>query len=174
MEPYKKLLTFQLSEEIYDMTVAFCKKHLAGYDNFRTRDQMIQAARSGKQNIVEGSLGRSLKNYIKLVGVARASLGELLEDYRDYSRTNSISLWEPSDSRFKQFIGKRQTILPHNPNIPHKPEVALNYLINLICRCTYLLDRQIRALEQKFTQEGGYSENLFKKRMNYRNRIQYS
>lgn len=92
MAGYEDLLTYQQSEESYDLTVQFCQRFLPGRENLRQREQMIQAARSGKQNIVEGYSLKSLKGYIKLLGVSRGSLEELLEDYKDFARsTNRIS-----------------------------------------------------------------------------------
>ena len=162
MEPYRKLITYQLSEEVFDLTAQFCKKFLSEIKYSRTVDQMTQAARSGKQNIVEGYLGKSRKTYIKLLSVARASLGELLEDYYDFSRTRNI--------KFRENLGKsiRRSSLPFDPLNPLNPEPALSYLINLIRRTTYLLDRQIAALEKKFEEEGGFTENLYKKRVAFR------
>ena len=168
MEPYQKLITFQLSQQVYDLTVEFCAEFLYGREYLRTREQMIQAARSGKQNIAEGSLERSLKSYIKLLGVARASLGELLEDYRDFARTKSVLIWDKNDPRFKDYRYREFSHFPYKPHQPHTPELPLNLMINLICRATYLLDRQIAALEEKFVKEGGFTENLFRKRLEYR------
>ena len=140
----------------------FCKKFPPSVRYSRTVDQMIQAARSGKQNIVEGYLGKSRKTYIKLLSVARASLGELLEDYYDYARTHSV--------KFRENLGKssRLSFLPLNPLNPLNPEPSVSYLINLIRRANYLLDRQIASLEEKFMKEGGFTENLAQKRRTYR------
>ena len=96
---YQKLKSYHGSEVIYDATVDFCSRFL--YRGDRTIDQMIQAARSGKQNIIEGCMasGVSTETEIKLIGVARASLEELLEDYRDFLRSNGLSLWDKNDER---------------------------------------------------------------------------
>src|SRR5579884_2956162 len=88
---YKYLKSYQLSVVIYDLTVEFVNRYIP--KNSRTCDQMTQAARSGKQNIAEGYLEKSLKMYIKLLGVARASLGELLEDYEDFARQHRLQVW---------------------------------------------------------------------------------
>lgn len=100
--PYKKLLTYKYSVVILDLTKEFVKKFLAGREKLRTREQMVQAARSGKQNIVEGaSQGTSLKGYIKLCGVARGSLEELLEDYKDFARERKLPIWGRGDKRWQ-------------------------------------------------------------------------
>lgn len=176
---YQNLLVYQQAVIIYDLTFDFCKKYLAdsgqGLPTRRTQDQMIQAARSGKQNIVEGSLEKSLKMNIKLTGVARASLGELLEDYKDFLRTNKLELWDKEDPRILEIRAMRE--FPNRSNLTNKtnlaryarwtnsPEAFCNLMVTLISRENYLLDQMLRSLEQKFISEGGYSENLFKKRL---------
>ena len=97
MGGFKDLIAYQLSTTIYDLNLAFCQKYIP--KTSRTFDQMIQAARSGKQNIVEGSLEKSQKLNINLNSVARASLGELLEDYKDFLRTSGLTLWNKDDQR---------------------------------------------------------------------------
>ncbi len=190
--PYKNLKTYQQSVIICDLTVEFCGKFLEegeneryrGYKRFKLREQMEGAARSGKQNIVEGaSQGTSLKGYIKLLGVALGSLKELYEDYEDFSRQREVEVWEESPKRdtwvrkllFSQLEGYRRgkgykADLPLNPSDPLDPTWAVNYLLNLINMTTFLLKRQIESLEEKFVQEGGYTENLFKKRLRYRSK----
>lgn len=167
---YEYLISYQYSIEIYDLTVEFVARFLSGREHVRTREQMVQAARSCKQNIVEGYMEKSTKSYIKLLGVARASLEELLEDYKDFSRQKGIELrdkWEKGDKRDK--TGK--FFFPLSPLNPLDPFIPVNYLVNLIRRTTYLLDRQIQALEKKFITEGGYTEKLFQKRLSYRRGI---
>ncbi len=164
---YEYLITYQYSEEIYDLTVQFVARFLPGREMVRTREQMVQAARSGKQNIVEGYMEKSMKGYIKLLGVARASLEELLEDYKDFSRGKGIMLrdkWEKGDTKGPTSLHA----LPLDPLRPLDPFTPVNYLVNLIRRTTYLLDRQTAALEKKFITEGGYTEKLFRKRLAYR------
>lgn len=102
---YQELLSYQKAEVIYDLTFRFCEKHLKKGD--RTVDQMVQAARSGKQNIVEGSKASSTSKEmeIKLTNVARASLEELLEDYRDYLRVRDLAIWG-KDSREALYVRK--------------------------------------------------------------------
>lgn len=177
MLSYQKLLTYIQSEEIYDLTVAFCNRNID--KRSRTHDQMVQAARSGKQNIVEGASQKtSLKGYIKLVGVARGSLGELLEDYWDFARTNGLSVYPRGDERVEKVKRiekeKRKNFFfpssPSSPSFPSSPSLVLlvSYLIDLITRTNYLLDRQRAALEEKFIKEGGYTEQLFQKRLHQR------
>jgi four helix bundle suffix protein len=164
---YKYLKSYQLATVIYDLSIKFCNKYID--KRSRTHDQMVQSGRSGKQNIAEGYLEKSLKMYIKLAGVARGSLGELLEDYEDYARQNNVLVWPVEKSRgMKEISEIRQKFLPHHPyipDLPHSTEEAVNLLITLINQANYLLDRQIFSLEQKFISEGGYSENLLKKRL---------
>lgn len=164
---YKYLKSYQLSVVIYDLTIQFCNRWIDRKS--RTHDQMVQAARSGKQNIAEGYLEKSLKSYIKLVGVGRASLGELLEDYEDFARQNRVLVWPAEKAREMREIGEiRERFFPDNPYIPSLPgnlEGAVNLLLTLTNQANYLLDRQIAALEEKFVQEGGYSENLFNRRL---------
>lgn len=168
---YKYLKTYKLSAVVYDLTVVFCERWVDRFS--RTRDQMVQAARSGKQNIVEGSKGKSLKNYIKLCSVARASLEELLEDYHDFARQQNFEIWKSREEREERGIQDVQVdatspALPAIPALPEDKEKAVNVMINLLNQTNYLLDQQIKALEKKFVEEGGFTENLFRKRMEYR------
>lgn len=167
---YKYLKTYQLATIIYDLTTVFCNHYID--KRSRTHDQMVQAARSGKQNIAEGYLEKSLKSYIKLLGISRGSLGELLEDYEDFARQNKITVWDKDKARdtmeIRAIRAKSSLTNPYIPNLPHNPEFAVNLLITLLNQANYLLDRQITALENKFVSEGGYTENLFKKRLHYR------
>jgi four helix bundle suffix protein len=175
---YENLLVYKISVNIFDFTSKFCQ--LFTNNRSRTYDQMIQAARSGKQNIVEGSLEKSLKSYIKLLGVARASFGELEEDYKDFLRLHQQNLWDKNDPRVKQLRKIRiieNTNLANLPNWANEycreknPEIFANIIITLIKMDCYLLDQMIRKLEDKFIREGGYTENLFKKRLAYRKNI---
>lgn len=150
---------------IYDLTFEFCQKFLPGFDNRRIREQMIQAARSGKQNIAEGSELRSMKGYIKLCGVAEASFKELLEDFLDFLRQRKLALWPKNSPRIRAIRAVR---LIDKPDLPDRPEEAANLIITLINQETFLLDRQIKSLEEKFIREGGYTEKLFKERLKKR------
>lgn len=167
---YKYLKSYQTATIIYDLTVKFCDKYID--KRSRTHDQMVQAARSGKQNIAEGYLEKSLKMYIKLLGVSRGSLGELLEDYEDFARQRKVAVWSQDKTRdireIREIREKSNPDKPYIPDIPKDLETAVNLLITLINQSNYLLDRQITALEDKFINEGGYSENLYKRRMGAR------
>lgn len=170
---YKYLITYQLATVIFDLTTEFCNLNIDRRS--RTHDQMVQAARSGKQNIAEGSCEKSLKMYIKLLGVALASLIELKEDYEDYLRQRGLPQWDKNEPRVRELREMRVVgDIPHIPQFPHIPQdpvLAANLLLTLCQRATYLLGKQIASLEEKFIREGGYSENLFKKRLQQRNSL---
>lgn len=175
-QPYKKLLTYRYSYLIFHLNDQFTSYYLGSYKDKRTKEQMDQASRSGKQNIAEGaSQGTSLKAYIKLIGVSRGSLEELLEDYKDFAVKNKISIWNWKDEGCKRFRRYRFFItfepkspLPPIPPLSQNKELAANLMIDLITRTCYLLDQQRRALEKKHMKEGGFTENLYKKRVRYR------
>ncbi len=171
---YQDLLSYQKARIVFDGTARFCKRFLEKRD--RTYDQMIQAARSGKQNIIEGcqASGTSKETEIKLIGVARASLEELLEDYRDYLRVRGLRLWE-KDSREARFVrelgaNKNASYETYKTFLDTRPaEVCANILICLIHQTNYLLDQQLRQLEKAFVQEGGLRERMTRARLAYRN-----
>lgn len=170
---YHYLTTFMLSTVIYDLTVEFCGRYIPEREYLRTREQMIQAGRSGRQNIAEGYEEKSLQSYIKLLGVADASLEELLLDFQDYLRQRKLPLWKKDDPRVRAFREFRVVWLDENtlntPTLPNDPVEAANLIITLISQATFLLSKQMNKLEEKFIQEGGYHEKMFKKRMDYRN-----
>jgi len=172
---YRELLSYQKAEVVYDLTYRFCQRFLSRGD--RTIDQMVQAARSGKQNIVEGSkASRTSKEMeIKLTNVARASLEELLVDYRDFLRVRDLRLWakDSKEARFVRQLGKnsRATYETYREFCETRPpEVVANIAICLIHQANYLLDRQIHRLEQDFVREGGLRERMTQARLQYRNR----
>jgi four helix bundle suffix protein len=166
---YEELLSFQKARIVYDGTVKFCERFLSKRD--RTVDQMVQAARSGKQNILEGSQvsGTSKEGEIKLLNVARASLEELLEDYRDFLRVRKLTPWDKNskEARFVRRLGSEEnrsyesyrTYIETRP-----PEVVANILICLIHQTNYLLDQQLRQLEAAFLKEGGLRERMTRAR----------
>lgn len=164
---YKNLIVYKQAVIIYDLTDQFCKKCLSDFKDKRTIEQMIQAARSGKQNIVEGSLEKSLKMNIKLTGVGRASFGELLEDYEDFLRTRQLSIWHKNDpdALIIRIAYKTNESYKTYLSYAAKPESFANLMITLINTENFMLDKMIRSLENKFINEGGYSENLTKKRL---------
>jgi len=174
---YRNLITYQKSEIIYDGTVYFTKRFFRNYD--RTIDQMVQAARSGKQNIAEASMASatSKEAEIKLTNVARASLEELLIDYQDFLRTNKLSLWEKDHKLVTRFRELNKT-----PNATYQtyvkaienpvPEICANSMICLIKIVTYLLKQQIKSLEHSFLTEGGLRERMTKARVENRKKQQ--
>ncbi len=170
---YEDLLSFQKARIVYDGTVKFCERFLKKSD--RTYDQMVQAARSGKQNILEGSQasGTSKETEIKLTNVARASLEELLEDYRDFLRVRGARLWE-KDSREALFVRKLgakkdASYETYRTYFETRPaEVVANILICLIHQTNYLLDQQLRQLEKAFVEEGGLRERMTRARLTER------
>jgi len=172
---YRKLLTYKKAEIIYDGTVYFCNRFLEKYD--RTKDQMVQAARSGKQNIAEASMASatSKETEIKLTNVARASLEELLIDYHDFLRTKKLSEWEKKSryvNRLRELNKKRdadyETFRKGIENV--NPEISANVLIGLIKVTSYLLSRQLQTLETAFISEGGLRERMTRARINKRNK----
>jgi four helix bundle suffix protein len=170
---YENLLSFKKARVVYDATVWFCGKYLRRGD--RTIDQMIQAARSGKQNILEGShaSATSKKTELKLTNVARASLEELLEDYRDFLRVRGFRIWEKNsrEALFVRKLGRQEhvTYETYKTYIETRPhDVAANIIICLIHQTNYLLDQQIRQLERAFVTEGGLSERMTKARIRAR------
>jgi four helix bundle suffix protein len=170
---YQTLLSYQKAEVIYDLTFRFAHKYLAKGD--RTVDQMIQSARSGKQNIIEGSKAAltSKETELKLTSVARASLEELLADYRDYLRVRDHTLWD-KDSREAQYVRRLGRKTPHTFELYREflqtrpPEIIANIAICLIHQANYLLDQQLRALEKDFLNQGGLRERMFQARLQHR------
>jgi four helix bundle suffix protein len=170
---YRNLLSYQKAEIVYDATVSFCDRFIDRRS--RTHDQMVQAARSGKQNIIEGSVASafSKETEIKLTGVARASLEELLADYRDFLRTRHLEEW-PRDHAYALRLRKlnqipNATYEHFRKGIEHQdPAIAANVIIGLVQVTNYLLDRQIRKLEEAFLQEGGLRERMTRARLEER------
>ena len=155
---YKQLLTFKKATVIFDLTYHFCQKYLSKGD--RTVDQMIQAARSGKQNIAEGVAASSTnaETEIKLVNVAKASLKELLTDFEDYLRTRRLRQW---DKDGKEITWLRDFARGHPDSAPYLAiaeqrdgEVVANIAIALLKQEDYLLHRQLEALEAQFKEAG--------------------
>ena len=172
---YRTLLSFQKAEIVYDITFRFAHKFLSRGD--RTVDQMIQAARSGKKNILEGSKAAltSKETEIKLTNVARASLEELLDDYKDYLRARDLKMWD-KDSKEAQYVrqlGRKtpQTYEDYREFVETRPpEVVANIALCLIHQTNYLIDQQPRRLEKDFVEQGGLRERMTRVRLQYRNR----
>ena len=170
---YEDLLSFKKARIIYDGTKLFCRRYLERGD--RTRDQMVQAARSGKQNILEGSKasGTSKEAEIKLTNVARASLEELLEDYRDFLRDRKAPLWDKSsrEALFVRRLGAKENVSYETYRTyleTRPPEVVANILICVIHQTNFLLDQLLRQLEKAFVQEGGLRERMTRARLTER------
>lgn len=167
---YQDLLAYQKALVVYDATLHFCNRFVD--KKSRTHDQMVQAARSGKQNILKGSeaSGTSKETEIKLTGVAKASLKELLEDHRDFMRNRKISEWTATHP-----FAQRLRRLNRTPNanydtfkkgIEHKdPAICANVIAGLIKVTCYLLDQQLRRLEQDFLKQGGLRERMTRARL---------
>ncbi len=189
---YRKLRSFQTTTLIYDGTVNFCRRFVSGYS--RTNDQMIQAARSGRQNIAEGNRAGavSTKSELKLTNVARASLEELLLDFEDYLRQNELPLWDPDGDEAQKVreLGSQIRNAPaasllnspkdggdrarwklYQPYLANEdPAIIANSLICLIHQANYLLDQQLIRMEQAFVEGGGFSEQLASARIQQRRR----
>lgn len=172
---YQKLITYQRATIIYDATIYFTRRFLSKGD--RTVDQMIQAARSGKQNIAEASMasGTSKETEIKLTNVARASQEELLIDYQDYMRNHVINEWErshPYSMRMSDLVRNQPpTYATFQKGIEHpKPEICTNVIVYLIKVTQFLIMRQIKTLEADFMKHGGIRERMTRARLETRNK----
>ncbi len=160
---------------IYDTTFRFAHQYLARGD--RTIDQLIQAARSGKKNILEGSKAglTSKEAELKLTNIARASLEELLDDYRDYLRVREHPEWDKNskEALYVRRLGRR---VPQNYELYRQlvetrpPQVVVNIAICLIHQANYLIDQQRRRLERDFLEQGGLRERMTRARLEYRKR----
>ena len=176
---YRRLRSFKVAQLVYDMTVVFCDRFID--KRSRTHDQMVQAARSGVQNIAEGSMASatSKKTELKLTGVARASLEELLRDYEDFLRQRGMRIW---DKNSQEALEARRTYgwsdgsdesdlsdMSMTFMRSASAEETANTLICLLNQATYLLRRQLEALEQRFLTHGGFTESLYRERKARRN-----
>lgn len=188
---YKSLISYKLALVAFDLGWDFVPKHYYKIEDSRQRDQIKQALRSLKQNIVEGSSERSLSSKLKLYDVAKSSGMEACEDFEDILRFERLPRWSKDDARLKKlrYIFEGYSPIKSNPSRPSNSpfpsvqavkealegkegregiEIICNYEIDLLTRCGYLLDRQMDAVEEKHQREGGYRENLLKKRLAYK------
>ncbi len=183
---YRKLKSYQIAQLVYDVTVRFCDSYLERKS--RTHDQMVQAARSGVQNIAEGSQasGTSKKTELKLTNVARASLEELRLDYEDYLRQRRLPQWHREDPRRAELIARRFTTADAveewvsttstsstkstDFSSSTLPEITANAALVLIAVACSLLDRQLAAQAAAFENEGGFTERLYRTRTQTRKR----
>ena len=170
---YQTLLSFQKAQVVYDITFRFAHKFLSKSD--RTIDQMIQSARSGKKNILEGSKAAltSKETEIKLTNVARASLEELLDDYGDFLRARDYPLWD-KDSKEALYVRRLGRKTPQTCELYREfvetrpPEVIANIAICLIHQANYLIDQQLLRLEKDFLEQGGLRERMTRARLQHR------
>lgn len=167
---YRKLRSFQMAEIVFDATVAFCDKHRDLSPRYR--EQMVQAARSGRQNIAEGSCASATsgKSEVMLTNVARGSLEELLLDYEDYLRHHDLQQWDKDSLEALEVRGvctaRGPDIVHYVPWFGHRdPVVVINALICVCHQAVFLLKRQVEALEARHIEEGGYSEQLYAARI---------
>ncbi len=169
---YRRLIVYCKAECIYDITYSFCNRFLRTGD--RTIDQMVQAARSGKQNIVEGCAAAavSLKSEIKLLGVAKASMLELLVDYEDYLRVRKLRQWEPNSVEVQKMreIGKEHHDTEYYSRLieSRNDETIANIAIVLIKQVDFMLARLLDKKEKQFLAEGGMHEKMFRMRAEVR------
>lgn len=170
---YQKLLSYQKSLVVFQATLHFCDRFIDRKS--RTLDQMVQAARSGKQNILEGSQasGTSKETELKLTSAARASQEELLEDYRDFMRDREIEEWTPAHPYARRLRELNRTpganYETFKKGIEHPdPAICANVIVGLIKVTCYLLDQQLRRLEQDFLREGGLRERMTRARLTAR------
>jgi four helix bundle suffix protein len=171
---YRKLRSFQCAQTVYDATVVFCDRFVE--KRSRTRDQMVQAARSGVQNIAEGSMASatSKKTELKLTGVARASLEELMLDFEDFLRQRGLRIWDKNSPEALAVRKLYQSDKSDKSDGSDKSdpysvatasaEIAANTLICLINQASFLLGRQLQKLEEDFLSEGGFTERLYRQR----------
>jgi four helix bundle suffix protein len=195
---YRRLKSFQVAQLIYDVTVRFCDRYIE--KRSRTHDQMVQAARSGVQNIAEGSQasGTSKKTELKLTNVARASLEELRLDYEDFLRQRGLTQWKRDDPRREELIARRPATADAvaqwakdvrsgrggpcgqsgqlkstgstTSTVSTYPEIAANGVLALIAVACTLLSRQMATQEKAFVEEGGFTERLYRVRTERRSR----
>lgn len=169
---YEYLVAYQLGKVIQDLTVEFCNRWVD--KNSRTHDQMIQAGRSNPQNVAEGYTAESLKSYIFLVGVAHGSNEELTKDFQDFLRQHGFSIWEKNEPRVRAVrefrVGWKTPTFLNTPTLPADTEEAANFLLTLCQMEGFLLKNLAESLKKKHEQEGGFTENLYKRRVNFRNK----
>lgn len=170
---YRHLRVYQVTEVIYDITYYFTRRYLRRGD--RTVDQMVQAARSGKQNIAEGNqaAATSAEMEIKLTNVAKASLEELLIDYEDYLRVHHLQQWgklHPRYEKMRQYARSEQILkdYPDKVKMMNDEEIA-NLCITLIHQAMFMLHKLLETMQNRFVTEGGIKELMFQSRSSYRN-----
>ena len=172
-KPWRDAYYYQKSEVIYQLTVCFCRRFLPMYGD-RTVDQMVQAARSGKQNIIEGTEDgtTSTEMHIKLMNVARSSLQELREDYRDYLIANNLPIWAPGHPRYKpmqDFCRVHNRLEEYQLYLQKwSAEEMANTALTLCHMTDAMLNHHLQTLEQEFVEQGGIKERMHSARTGYR------
>ena len=170
---YKELIFFRKSVALYDVTFDFCRRFLAKGD--RTIDQMVQAARSGKQNIIEGSeaAATSCETEIKLLNVARASLKELQADYEDYLRARSMVVWDERHPRYealRKFCRRENDSEVYMSKLDKmNDEEIANMAITMCHQVDVMMTKYIGVREREFVEKGGIREAMTRARLQYRN-----
>lgn len=170
---HRRLICYQKAELIYDITYRFA--HTVFQRGDRTIDQMVQAARSGKQNIVEGNAARatSVESGIKLLNVAKASLLELLADYEDYLRVNALKQWDKTSQEvaaMRQFSQTKSNRVIREYAEQRSPEVVANMAIVLLHQADLLLGNLIQRCSEQFLADGGFREKMARQRLATRSR----
>lgn len=167
---YEYLSAYMLGKVIQDLTVEFCNHYIE--KKSRTHDQMVQAARSNCQNVAEGYSNPSLKGYIKLAGIAYGSNEELTKDYQDFLRQRNLPIWDKNDAKIREFREFRAFwVTPtslNTPKLPNSPIEAANMLLTFCSLDGFLLKRLVVSLLEKHEKEGGLTEKMYKKRVEYR------
>lgn len=170
---YRNLRVYHVTEMVYDITYYFTQHYLSKGD--RTVDQMVQAARSGKQNIAEGNqaAATSSETEIKLTNVAKASLEELLDDYEDYLRVRNLQQWGPLHPRYekmRQYARSEEIKKEYAATIQRmNDEEIANLCITLIHQAIYMLHKLLVTMQTRFVKEGGIKERMYQSRVSYRN-----
>ncbi len=171
--PWRDAYYYQKSEVIYQLTYAFCQRFLPAHGD-RTVDQMVQAARSGKQNIVEGTEDgeTSTEMHIKLLNVARSSLQELREDYRDYLLAHALPIWSSAHPRYRQmqeFCRQHNRVEDYQPFVQQwSDEEMANVALTLCYMTDSMLHKTLLRLEKDFVEQGGIKERMHAARTSYR------
>lgn len=167
---YEHLSAYMLGKVIQDLTFIFCNRFID--PKSRTHDQMVQASRSNPQNVAEGFCNPSLKGYIKLSGISYGSNEELAKDFQDFLRERNLPIWDKNHPKVREFRafranGSSQTSL-NTPKLPNDPIGAANMLLTYCNMEGFLLKKLVVSLLEKHKKEGGLTERLYKKRIEYR------
>lgn len=175
-KPWRDAYFYQKSDVLYQLTYCFCKRFLPAHGD-RTVDQMIQAARSGKQNIIEGTEDgeTSTEMHIKLLSVARSSLQELREDYRDYLFSRHLPIWVPGHKRYdnmQEFCKRHNRVEDYQPFFQKWSEEEMANTALTLCYMTdAMLNSHLRTLEEAFVTQGGIKERMYAARTGYRQEL---